>query len=545
MKSSVELRVLFVILSLSIASPLLSQSLFSRSVSNDVHKFVSDVMVVDNDKRLFITARSSDNIFSNSDSSFILKSDMDGNIIFQYKEKQLLDFQIKPLVLSGMVQLDTTFLVAGFVNSGKKPLLLIHYSRSGILLGYKAFHYPFLHNHGTYAPPQFIILTDDNHVVISRFEEHGWFGHDRIKLLRTTIDGSASQLITLTSNKDQFPVKLLAMNNGKGEYIMATYAGDYIPPAPPHDNFPRLFRFDSAGNYLWVKDFMLSYNVTLTDIIQLSDQGYVMVGNGLKKSYIFKTNSEFEVQWMKSSEFPDTTAAGPFPAFYGVVEKEDNNLIIAGSQRLNNSDGYSLLIETDPQGNLVDSRIDSFGNSFNRIAGMPDSFILLVGRDQYDHLCFSSIDSISSYACELADVGINWYDDSMPVVVDQFMNSAVVPIEPIDTFSFLRFDQFDDIYDGCLGIAINVEEVIPANDFSIFPNPASETINLNGTLPGLQSVTIRIIDLAGRVLLSHNEGDIPGSLSKQIDVTGISSGTYLLQIVYDSHTSVQKLIIER
>src|SRR6185436_16717074 len=85
--------------------PGYSQSLFNRSIDSTLEISISDIMVTDNDKKLFIISNG-----VNVTKSLMLKSDMDGNIIWQEESRT---FSYKPIYVGGMQQLDTTCLLVG------------------------------------------------------------------------------------------------------------------------------------------------------------------------------------------------------------------------------------------------------------------------------------------------------------------------------------------------------------------------------------------------------------------------------------------------
>ena len=212
----------------SIWKPGYNQSLFNRSIDSTLDISVSDIMVTDNDKKLFMISNDVNLI-----NPFMLKSDVDGNIIWQ---EGVISFPGKAIFLGAMLQLDTACLLAGTLESGyQDELLLMHFSRSGDLLDYKGYDPIGIRS----VDATMIVLTDDNHVVIGG-RATKFHTPDIMVWLRTTLEGNNPKLEAFECEKDIYPVKLISMANGNGEVIVATYAGDLYPTDPSHIDFPRL-----------------------------------------------------------------------------------------------------------------------------------------------------------------------------------------------------------------------------------------------------------------------------------------------------------------
>ncbi len=69
-------------------------------------------------------------------------------------------------------------------------------------------------------------------------------------------------------------------------------------------------------------------------------------------------------------------------------------------------------------------------------------------------------------------------------------------------------------------------------DVTIYPNPASEEINLQMDFPSPGPVTVKLIDTAGRLVATfHRESIYPGTFVRKIQIpAGTASGMYALEI---------------
>ena len=106
-----------------------------------------------------------------------------------------------------------------------------------------------------------------------------------------------------------------------------------------------------------------------------------------------------------------------------------------------------------------------------------------------------------------------------------------------------NIDQLNSISDSLESflptlLTSNTERKVPELAATVFPNPASETIRINGENEISQ---IRITDLQGKVI--YHDG---AYLSfRDIDVRSFSKGVYLVQVVNRSGSSTLKLMVTR
>jgi len=82
---------------------------------------------------------------------------------------------------------------------------------------------------------------------------------------------------------------------------------------------------------------------------------------------------------------------------------------------------------------------------------------------------------------------------------------------------------------------------------SVYPNPATDYINLHYRLEKKERVEIDLLDLTGRQVASTvNENDAPGVYEKRIAFPfNINSGIYFLQISTESGISTERVLIQR
>ena len=83
----------------------------------------------------------------------------------------------------------------------------------------------------------------------------------------------------------------------------------------------------------------------------------------------------------------------------------------------------------------------------------------------------------------------------------------------------------------------SIDETISTHDVTLYPNPATNTIQIN--VVGVQEYDVALYNVTGQLLGYYNN-------PKQIDISGRSAGTYFLQITdVKSKQSVTKSVIKK
>jgi len=80
----------------------------------------------------------------------------------------------------------------------------------------------------------------------------------------------------------------------------------------------------------------------------------------------------------------------------------------------------------------------------------------------------------------------------------------------------------------------------------VYPNPASDVLNIALTLPQSGGVTLELYDLTGRVVMSKDIQVISaGELSEQLEVSGLANGVYTLRATQMNETASEKVVVVR
>lgn len=79
---------------------------------------------------------------------------------------------------------------------------------------------------------------------------------------------------------------------------------------------------------------------------------------------------------------------------------------------------------------------------------------------------------------------------------------------------------------------------------NLFPNPSAENIHVNLNLKSEQKVSLELLDVTGKLIVSKDLGILNGASSQLLNVSGITKGIYFVKVISEKGTEVRKIIIE-
>jgi len=114
--------------------------------------------------------------------------------------------------------------------------------------------------------------------------------------------------------------------------------------------------------------------------------------------------------------------------------------------------------------------------------------------------------------------------------------------EPYIGVSYYRLKQVD--YNGQYDYSpIRAVYIGTLDLITIYPSPASETIQYLVASESGGEITVKVIDVLGREVINQTETITQGTNTKQLSVAQLSSGTYLLQISNGKMEQIQKQFV--
>jgi hypothetical protein len=91
---------------------------------------------------------------------------------------------------------------------------------------------------------------------------------------------------------------------------------------------------------------------------------------------------------------------------------------------------------------------------------------------------------------------------------------------------------------------LSVDDVSSVKDFTMFPNPTNGLLNVEFNLVSSQRVSLDVLDLTGRLVISKDLGVLPAGYSlQQIDLSGHSQGLYLMNMNVNDGRVVGKFTV--
>ena len=99
-------------------------------------------------------------------------------------------------------------------------------------------------------------------------------------------------------------------------------------------------------------------------------------------------------------------------------------------------------------------------------------------------------------------------------------------------------------WDASYTITVGTPEPENFSGLTVFPNPATNKVNIGFEIKQSQQIKIEILSLKGETMLSETMPCFKGEYSKCFDVLGYSRGIYLLRLTSDRGTSISKIILQ-
>ncbi|MFP4544629.1 MAG: T9SS type A sorting domain-containing protein [Candidatus Kapaibacterium sp.] len=94
--------------------------------------------------------------------------------------------------------------------------------------------------------------------------------------------------------------------------------------------------------------------------------------------------------------------------------------------------------------------------------------------------------------------------------------------------------------------AIKVEQGGIDFGFSTYPNPAVDNLNINYSVPSQRNVVIKLYDAMGNeILTALNKNVEAGNFSESVNISELTSGTYLIKMFAGDETKVAKFVVNK
>lgn len=107
--------------------------------------------------------------------------------------------------------------------------------------------------------------------------------------------------------------------------------------------------------------------------------------------------------------------------------------------------------------------------------------------------------------------------------------------QPTTSFTISEWDSYGTNYCADLGQHLSVSEMEHNKEFTIYPNPVSDQLFVNGKTESIK--TVQIVDMSGRLLYSEKN---PFKNKNSISVQTLSKGVYILKLDHKTYQFIKK-----
>ncbi|MEI8202145.1 MAG: C10 family peptidase [Bacteroidota bacterium] len=99
-------------------------------------------------------------------------------------------------------------------------------------------------------------------------------------------------------------------------------------------------------------------------------------------------------------------------------------------------------------------------------------------------------------------------------------------------------------WDATYNTVSGIENMNFLNSFSLFPNPASDKLNIELNLQQQQDIQIQVLNLNGSSVLVHSLAKQSGIVSTSLNIAGLAKGIYVVKILGETGSLTRKLVIK-
>jgi hypothetical protein len=99
-------------------------------------------------------------------------------------------------------------------------------------------------------------------------------------------------------------------------------------------------------------------------------------------------------------------------------------------------------------------------------------------------------------------------------------------------------------WDASYSVTVGTNDHQNFKDLNIFPNPTNDILNVHFTMNEIQSVRIEILSMKGEVVYTQNYGTVRGSFDKQMDLSSLAKGIYILRMISDQGITNSKIVVQ-
>ena len=107
----------------------------------------------------------------------------------------------------------------------------------------------------------------------------------------------------------------------------------------------------------------------------------------------------------------------------------------------------------------------------------------------------------------------------------------------------------DYVYNTSMAVnesTVGIKNVVAQEfNFSIFPNPSSNNLNVKFSLKGISTVVMDLIDLNGKKVASLiSANGMNGEVNRTFDISSYAKGVYFVSLKINNQSTMEKIVVE-
>ncbi|MBW6497886.1 MAG: S8 family peptidase [Bacteroidales bacterium] len=126
------------------------------------------------------------------------------------------------------------------------------------------------------------------------------------------------------------------------------------------------------------------------------------------------------------------------------------------------------------------------------------------------------------------------------VINNEFGPQTAIWVEVTNQYGCAARDTVVVTFDACLDVSLPQDNL---NEMTIYPNPASGSVNMAFFNNGAGEVIIRISDQKGQIMHTSRLQELSGNVSHELDISGLKAGLYFLIVETAEGRLVKRLTV--
>lgn len=330
-----------------------------------------------------------------------------------------------------------------------------------------------------------------------------------------------------------------------------------------------LVKMDTLGNILWRKSYFTQlYNKRFDfwKILVPNSNEYLLVGGSEDSTanfgvFLMKTDTSGQNIGEFSYRFPlDFSFPGLLYSSYpnDAIHLEDGSIVIAGSTPRNipGTEGLKsnkFLIKINNNLELIWAKLFESNSNINtiilKLAYLNNKIYGLVNTSSFNG---TNVTSRIGIACfdedgnelweKLSQPTKNTFDNIITTSDGSILITGVFDADQITSKTWvLKLDEFGCVESNC--DFLNFEEIKFNTQFKIFPNPASQSFQIQWSNPIISDVYLTIVDALGKIVYKSMINLLINNT--EINIDHLLSGIYFVQLSNSNQILGHKKLIKQ